>query len=269
LRLLVDNLGRFNYGLGLGELKGLLDTLYLDGKEKDISGGWAALWQEVQFAGEAVAHARPGAFRPDAANVHLGRFAFDGPAVWLLRSIEARPGRRYLLHLSGDRSSGGLFVNGQAVERFSRHRSGGLIKADISDLLSPGPNLLALNLQGYAGAPWRASLISYDPARPLPARWSFRPGVSPGAPVPAAVGPAFYRASFSRADLPAALMRLRLRLGGLLKGQIRLNGREIARFWQVGPQEDYKLPVSWLAEQNELLIFAEEGHTERVTLCGW
>ena len=270
LRLLADNLGRFNYGLKLGELKGLCDTLYLDGEQADLSGGWAALWQEVEFAGEAVANAWPGAFRPDAANVHLGHFAFAGPTVWLLRTVEARPGRRYLVHLSGDRSAGGFFVNGQAVERFSRHRSGGLIKADISDLLRPGPNLLALNLQGYAGATWRATLVSYDPTRPLPARWSFRPGVTPdvasaeGA-VPDA-GMAFYRANFALTDLPAQSAWLKLRLPGLHKGQIWLNGRNVARFWQIGPQEDYKLPLSWLLAQNELLIFAEEGSADQVTL---
>lgn len=267
LRLLADNLGRFNYGIKLGELKGLLDTLYLDGEEEDISGGWSALWQEVQFAGEAVAHAQPGAFRPDAADVHLGHFAFEGPAVWLLRPIEVRPGRRYIAHLTGDRNSGGFFVNGQAVERFSRHRSGGILKADISALVRPGRNVLALTIQGYAGAPWRASLASYDPARPLPARWSFRPGVTPaeGEGARAGAGPAFYRARFARANLAAA-ERLAVRVGALRKGQIWLNGRNAARFWQIGPQEEYKLPVSWLAEQNELLIFAEEGHAEHVSL---
>ncbi|MFV9504418.1 MAG: beta-galactosidase [Oscillochloridaceae bacterium umkhey_bin13] len=266
LRLLTDNLGRFNYGIKLGEWKGLLDTLYLDGQQQDISDGWAALWQEVQFAGEAVANAWPGAFRPDAANVHLGRFGFAGPSVWLLRTIEVQAERRYLVHITGDRSSGGFFVNGQAVERFSRHRSGGLIKADLSDLLRPGTNLLALNLQGYAGAPWRATLVSYDPAQPLPATWSFRPGVSPGAAAPSTGGPAYYRATFARHELPATLTRLALRPGGLGKGQIWLNGRNVARFWQIGPQEDYKLPVGWLVEQNELMILAETGHTEDVML---
>ncbi|NNJ12529.1 beta-galactosidase, partial [Chloroflexales bacterium ZM16-3] len=180
LRILADNLGRFNYGVKLGERKGLLDTLYLGGAQEDISGGWVALWQEVQFAGEAVANVKPWAVRPDAANVHLGRFAFAGPSVWLLRTVHAEPGRRYLIHITGDRNSGGLFVNGAAVERFSRHRSGGVLRADITDLLRPGTNVLALNILEYAGAPWRATLASYDPARPLEARWSFRGGVSVG-----------------------------------------------------------------------------------------
>ncbi|NTU83623.1 MAG: beta-galactosidase, partial [Chloroflexales bacterium] len=204
------------------------------------------------------------------ADVHLSRFAFEGPAVWLLRTFEARPGRRYIAHITGDRNSGGFFVNGQAVERFSRHRSGGLIKADISGLLRPGANLLALNIQGYAGAPWRATLASYDPARPLPARWGFRAGVTPeeqGAARGAqGAGMAFYRGSFASSDLGPQAASLRLRVGRLAKGQIWLNGRNLARFWQIGPQEDYKLPVSWLSEQNELLIFAEEGSAEQVTL---
>lgn len=259
LRLLTDNLGRFNYGIKLGETKGLLDTLYCAGEQTDLSEGWSALWQEVQFAGEAVAKAWPGAFRPDAANVHLGRFGFAGPSVWLLRTCEVLAGRRYLVLITGDRSSGGFFVNGQAVERFSRHRSGGLIKADVTDLLHPGPNLLALNLQGYAGAPWRATLLSYDPAQPLPARWSFLAGTQPGAAEPEGTGPAYYRASFARAALPSDLTRLALRIEGLGKGQLWLNGRNLGRFWQIGPQEDYKVPASWLAAHNELLILAEEG----------
>ncbi|MBX0329515.1 beta-galactosidase [Oscillochloris sp. ZM17-4] len=268
LRILADNLGRFNYGVKLGERKGLLDTLYLGGAQEDISGGWVALWQEVQFAGEAVANVKPWAVRPDASDVHLGRFAFAGPSVWLLRTVQAEPGRRYLIHMTGDRNSGGFFVNGAAVERFSRHRSGGVLRADITDLLHPGTNVLALNILEYAGAPWRATLAHYDPTQPLPARWSFRPGVTLGdrGQGTGDRGPAFYRARFSRTQLPTPAPRLRLRVGGLVKGQIWLNGYNVGRYWQVGPQEDYKLPLSWLADENELLIFAEEGETAEVTL---
>jgi hypothetical protein len=57
-----------------------------------------------------------------------------------------------------------------------------------------------------------------------------------------------------------------LRVGELVKGQIWLNGYNVGRYWQVGPQENYKLPLSWLADENELLIFAEEGSTETVSI---
>jgi len=265
LRILADNLGRFNYGSGLGEAKGLRDTLYLGGAEADLSAGWVALWQEAVFAGEAIAGAQPATLRPDAVDVHLGRLAFSVPSLWLLRAIAVPAGHHALLHLSGDRSSGALFVNGVAIERFSRHRSGGLIKRDITALLRPGHNVLALNLQGYGGAPWRATLATFDASRPLPARWSFRDGVSPGPGTPVPDGPAFYRARFAAGALPRA-RTLRLVPAGLHKGQIWLNGHNLARFWQIGPQEAYKLPPSWLHEHNELLIFAEAGHAEHLTL---
>lgn len=266
LRLLVDNLGRFNYGLNLGERKGLLAPLYLDGAQADISDGWAAYWQEVQFAGEAVANVKPWAARPDAVNVHLGRFAWAGPMVWLIRTIEVVAGRRYRVHITGDRNSGAFFVNGIAVERFSRHRSGGFIATDITDLLRPGINTLALQILNYAGAPWRATLISYDAERPLPARWSFRAGVTVSDQPAPPTGPAFVQAVFARSDLPANLHRLAVRPGTLDKGQIWLNGQNCGRFWQIGPQEEYKLPVSWLTAQNELLLFVEQARSGALEL---
>lgn len=266
LRLLVDNLGRFNYGLNLGERKGLLAPLYLNGAQADISDGWAAYWQEVQFAGEAVANVKPWAARPDAVNVHLGRFAWSGPMVWLIRTIEVAAGRRYRVHITGDRNSGAFFVNGIAVERFSRHRSGGFITTDITDLLRPGINTLALQILNYAGAPWQATLISYDAERPLPARWSFRAGVTVSDQPAPPTGPAFVQAVFARSDLPVNLRRLAVRPGTLDKGQIWLNGQNCGRFWQIGPQEEYKLPVSWLTAQNELLLFIEQARSGALEL---
>ena len=38
-----------------------------------------------------------------------------------------------------------------------------------------------------------------------------------------------------------------------------MNERNIGRYWQIGPQEDYKIPLEWLEEENQLLIFDEEG----------
>jgi hypothetical protein len=278
LRLLLDNLGRFNYGSNTGERKGMLDTLYLDGHQIDLTHGWIALWQEAVFAGEAVAGARPGAVRPDAVDVSIDHFAFQGSSVWLLREFEAREGRAYVLHLTGDRNSGALFVNGVNVARFSRHFGGGFIKADISSLVRPGANVLTLNIQGYAGAPWRATLLEYNPTQALSAAWSFRAGVTPAArvreqgsgvgnalaqpdprsPIPS---PLFYRATFAYDPATHGEGPFRLCLNGLRKGQIWLNGRNVGRYWQIGPQEFYKLPVSWLQAENELLLFEEKGGT--------
>lgn len=69
--------------------------------------------------------------------------------------------------------------------------------------------------------------------------------------------PAWYSCKFKYAadDRP-----LFLHLGGSGKGQIYLNGRNVGRFWSIGPQEWYYLPEPWLAKENELLIFEESGN---------
>ncbi|NJM08865.1 hypothetical protein HC891_25710 [Candidatus Gracilibacteria bacterium] len=215
--------------------------------------------------GEAIANSHPAAVRADRSDVHIGNFAFSGPSVWLLRTFQAQAGWRYLLHTVGDRNPGSLFINGVAVERFSRHRSGGMIHREISEFVQTGENVIALNITDYAGIAWRATLLEYNPAQALAARWSFRPGVTAGdiqrtAPVDK---PFFCKAHFAR---PHGINRLSLRMGTLQKGQIWLNGRNIGRFWQAGPQEHYKLPLSWLEETNELLIFVEEGSPNGVSL---
>ena len=43
------------------------------------------------------------------------------------------------------------------------------------------------------------------------------------------------------------------------KGQVFLNGRNVGRFWTIGPQHYYYLPECWLQQQNELLLFTEGG----------
>jgi beta-galactosidase len=78
--------------------------------------------------------------------------------------------------------------------------------------------------------------------------------------------PVWYRWRFAK---PAVSehhkVNLMLRLTGMSKGTIHLNGHHLGRYWQIGPQEDYKIPVAWLQEENELLLFDEEGRTpERV-----
>lgn len=50
-----------------------------------------------------------------------------------------------------------------------------------------------------------------------------------------------------------------LRISGPGKGQIFLNGKNLGRFWSIGPQEYYYLPAGWLEATNELKIFQERG----------
>ena len=68
--------------------------------------------------------------------------------------------------------------------------------------------------------------------------------------------PAWFSAKFRRTDAPEPLF---LHLAGAHKGQILLNGRNLGRFWDLGPQQCYYLPSCWLEDDNELLLFEEQG----------
>jgi hypothetical protein len=211
------------------------------------------------FAGESLANARPAHVRPDADSVDLGNFAFSGPSVWLLREFCVPAGHRAILTFTGDRNPGALFVNGQVVARFSRHYGGGFVKADVTHLLQPGTNVVTLNIQDYGGMPWQASLLHFDPTRAVDAAWSFRGGVTPGAAAGHTPGAAFWRGHFAYNPRRHGPGPFKLALPGMGKGQIWLNGHNAGRYWQIGPQEFYKLPVSWLQAENELLLLDEQG----------
>jgi hypothetical protein len=271
LRLLVDNLGRFNYGSNTGEQKGLLDQVYWGGRQEDLSRGWIALWQEAAFAGEALAKAKPQHVRADAVEVDLGNFAFQGAHVWLLRDIDVAEGESIVVQLTGDRNPGALYVNGQAVQRFSRHHGGGYIKQDVTSLLKPGHNTLALHIENYAGAAWQAHMLRFRQAQVVPGAWYFKQGVTPSPAAArslsrfpeAGAHPRFYRARFTYDADSHGREPFAFDAHGLHKGHLWLNGHPLGRYWQIGPQEFYKVPAAWLAADNELLIFEEDGRQPR------
>ncbi len=276
LRMLVDNLGRFNYGSNTGEQKGLLDNVYWGGQQQDITTGWTALWQEAAFAGEALANVKPQHVRADAVNVDLSNFAFQGAHVWLLREIEIAEGESIIVQFTGDRNPGALYVNGQAVQRFSRHHGGGYIKRDVSSLLQPGKNTLALHIEGYAGAAWQAQLLRYDQTQVLQGEWYFKQGLTPQPPRlswaastqargPGGEAPRFYRARFAYDAEKHGHAPFLFDAQGLRKGHLWLNGQALGRYWQIGPQEFYKVPAAWMQAENELLIFEEEDGQPQIT----
>ena len=166
------------------------------------------------------------------------------------------------MQFTGDRNPGALYVNGQAVQRFSRHHGGGFIKRDVTALVKPGQNTLALHIENYAGAAWQAHLLRFDKSRMLRGDWHFKRGVTPtsdpGRFSGAGALPRFYRARFAYGAEQHGYQPFAFDAHGLRKGHIWLNGRALGRYWQIGPQESYKVPAAWLQAENELLIFEEE-----------
>jgi|GEM_PF-1947673 len=71
------------------------------------------------------------------------------------------------------------------------------------------------------------------------------------------IGPAWVTSKF---DLPSGFEgAVRLDLGAYAgKGSVWLNGHNIGRYWNKGPQKSLWLPLSWLQAQNTLVFFEEE-----------
>jgi hypothetical protein len=88
--------------------------------------------------------------------------------------------------------------------------------------------------------------------------WSFRRWTTPepGGRVVGKDMPAWYVSHFKYSPWDEPLF---LHIIGAKKGQVFLNGNNVGRFWTVGPQEDYYLPSCWLKEENELMLFEEQG----------
>jgi hypothetical protein len=68
--------------------------------------------------------------------------------------------------------------------------------------------------------------------------------------------PAWYEAHF---EDPGSDEPLYLSVKGSAKGRIFLNGEDLGRFWDRGPQEAYYLPADCIAEENRLVLFCEDG----------
>lgn len=241
LQILVQNMGRLNFSPYLGEPKGLFDTGYLQGSVLDLRSGWTH--------GEEKVHL-------DRVNtldgqVTLSRtFRVDGVDKAILVGAVGKP----------------LLVNGKEVplegyQNWFAHQS-----VDISAYIQPGDNVIEMPY--VKSTVNRLDLLSYHSSNGI-GEWSMA-GLEDGVPSESSVDsesdgvktPSWHRCEFAKPELPTHVhAKLKLRLTGMSKGTLWLNGINLGRYWQIGPQEDYKVPLAWLKESNELVLFDEEGRS--------
>lgn len=237
LQILVQNMGRLNFSPYLGEPKGLYETGYLDGAVQDLRQGW----------------------KYDERTVHLDQVNDLGNGSVLARTFRLDGHDRALLVGS---LAAPLRVNGRVVPMDGYSNWFKHFSVDISDYVVQGENVIEMP---YVSSPIkRLELITYPSSGAIGA-WKMS-GIEEGVP---ATGqeyragmrlPAWHVCEFEMPDVPESYhVKLKLRLTGMSKGSIWLNGINLGRYWQIGPQEDYKLPVAWLRKKNTLVLFDEEG----------
>ena len=80
----------------------------------------------------------------------------------------------------------------------------------------------------------------------------------------------WHRTTFSLDRPIDSASPLLVRLEGMGKGILWLNGHNLGRYWQIGPQRDYYLPEPWLnVGENELILLETEGNTPQQVSLQW
>jgi len=248
IQILVQHMGRLNFSPYLGEQKGISGVVYRDGQSQDLRRGWKA----------------------ESELIHLDE---------VVRLPDQTPIRRTFQLVNGhDRAilvgaiSSPLKINGQEVSMPEYHNWFSHQTLDISDYLNGATNTIEMV---YCKSPLnRLELLTYDQSAEL-YEWNtstLGPSLTevgdPKSTGTFEIGPTCYRCTFQKpTEVEGLHPKIKLRLTGMGKGVLWLNGINIGRYWQVGPQEDYKIPLAWLRDHNELFIFDEEGRSpERIRL---
>ena len=244
---LLDNLGRTNVGPNVGEAKGLYGHVW---EAEPLKAGKFKLSESGEFTRRMVPRLMTHLVSQlEAGQVHTAEIAFRLPKIHPVHLSYAEMPYHVLVVCNGRQA--GFFPN-----------SGGYAEITLGNELKTGKNTLRLLLWGDVKPKVLENVKLHLLTESLTAQasWGYRRVEMPGEEG-RVVGkdlPAWYRSRFRyKAPSPP----LFLRISGAKKGQIYLNQHNVGRFWNVGPQEFYYLPEPWLAADNELLIFEEQGNT--------
>lgn len=251
ISLLSQHMGRFNFSYYLGEPKGVHGPVYWDGKKEDFRYGWSTA---------------------DGRAVHLDQVNRDLADGEILRKSFRKDG------YDGFRLVGSLSermsVNGRNIDMGLYRNWYRIVSLDLTPYLIDGDNVIEM---AYTSSPVaRLDLLGYRNDRCIE-EWEQRPVTVPAvnrAWTPAGnadvSGPAWYRSRFAKPVIPEGLLvKLKLRLTGLSKGSFWVNGQPMGRYWAIGPQEYYKVPLAVLCEENEILLFDEEGRSPHQISWDW
>jgi beta-galactosidase len=250
LHILLDNLGRANYGLSLGETKGLRGPMYLGARVADLG----LTWTPGRYNGKLADTWQMESMWPEVQDV----------AATLSVIFETAKGEGAVLRLQNVAEPAGIFLN----HEFHSYYWGDSVcrRLDLAipaSSLKAGRNLLELCffIRPDGDISRRISLYAFDESRVLDTAFYFLPLEAPkwkaarGARA-AAGTPVVWETTFKFSHPSAPVFFVP---AGLRKGEIWLNGRMVSRYWDIGPQKRSYLPEPWLKGANTLLVVDEFG----------
>lgn len=244
LTCLVQNMGRFNFTEAIGEPKGMSEAPALHGRYISLREGW-------QVEGSGVRHSLSNIPKIEGRIGFLKSFLNDGYD----RAI-----------LVGEGVSR-VQVNGRSVKVLMESQTAwsrdsavyGI--ADISDALEYGENEIDLDAQHFSSIR-RFDLYLFKEEEQIK-NWKtmsfaqLHEEKEWKVENPQTISPRWYRSRFDWKPEDGPIVKIRF--DHMSKGCFWVNGHCLGRYWNIGPQEEYKIPVSLLTAQNEIVVFDEEG----------
>ncbi len=278
LAIFASHAGRdkfFNYlgPLATVDIKGLNGPAFLSqSRGETVLTKWT-------FA-KAEANAKQPPANANGTNYNIGDDAFDKQSGWgwfqtTLPAQNATDSK--ILHFTSVDEDATVFLNGQQIgghegwnQAFDADIPAGVWKND-------GPNILSVLIhnQSFAGGIDKpVSLLTLLSRAPLKG-WKMRGGPyqsekpqwKPFAAM-AQSGPQWFRSTFDfRSDVKEVPI-LRVKMGGMSRGSVWLNGHNLGRYPERVPVDGLYLPESWLLNgANTLAVFDEEGNSpEKVAI---
>ena len=237
-------MGRFNFTQALGEPKGMSEAPALTGKYLSIREGW-------QVEGCGVPH-------------HLTNIPKIEGRIGFLKSFFNNGYDRAILVGEGVSR---VKVNGRSVKMLMESQTawsrGNAVYgiADISDALKQGENVIDIDAQNLSSIR-RFDLYLFNEKEQI-CNWKTKSFAQLQEEKewtvvdPQTISLRWYKSSFDWNPENGPIVKIRL--DGMSKGCFWVNSHCLGRYWNIGPQEEYKIPASFLTQHNEVVIFDEEG----------
>jgi hypothetical protein len=260
----VENCGRLCFGTKLGEKKGMLLPVYDGGEALPYGKGWRYL-----------AAGKPLNLKKFSSPTWVDRTWKIGSLPKILErgdSVCARKkftppswATRVRLNLHAGNIKIQVALNGRLIDQHPDFTGSGYQEIELTPGLINGENTVALFFKGPTqGGFEKSEILFLGPELPL--KMEVCEGIYGPEETRVLKAKAwskgqkgkfgFWRASFKALpskDLSSAWVKL-IHSG---RGSLWVNGHSLGGHRNEGPQTEYKVPLSWLKAQNELLVFDE------------